>query len=148
MPHSTWSSLSPSQKAEKEVTVWSFWLLSAMACSAMQPALADRLVKRIRNVKITFCSTAGLPVICFSLSQAAAGYTVLCSFNCHSLPILFSNPQFKCILHLQDGQTTLTWSFLPCAPIFTTGYLEMCPIPPSSPRSSLYFAKRGSCSKK
>lgn len=109
----------------------------------MQLAAADKLVESIRNVKIAFCSTAGLPVICFYLSQAAAGYASLCSFNHHFLLILFLGPQFRHKLHLEDRQTALTWSsFIPCTPTFPLGCLETCPTPPSTPKSSV-FCKKG-----
>lgn len=75
-------------------------ILSARASSVMQLVSAEKLVESIRNVKIAFCSAAGLPVICFSLSQAAAGYATLCSFNCHVLLIVFLCPQLRHILHL------------------------------------------------
>lgn len=43
----------------------------------------------------------------------------------------------------------LTWSsFLPCTASSPQGCLEMCPIPPSTPKSSPCFARRGSCSRK
>lgn len=77
---------------------------STSACSTMQLASADKLVEGTRNIKIAFCFTPGLPVIPFSLSQAAAGYAALCSFKSHFLLILSWGPQFRHTLHLQDEQ--------------------------------------------
>ena len=122
--------------------------LSAAACSSTR-LLSQQTCGKHQKCQncLLLCSRPTSDLFFSKLGSCRIRYSL--QFSLSSPPEFIFGPRAQ-THHPFTGwaHSTDTVIVSPCTPTFPPGCLEMCPIPLSTPKSSPYFARKGSCSRK